>query len=235
MALLGLFNRKTSLFASGALKGAVDRHSHILYGVDDGVKTLEDSLEALSIEESMGISEVWLTPHVMEDVPNASDALKERFDQLLESYTGGLRLHLAAEYMIDTLFESRLSSGDLLVMEDDRLLVETSTWTPPIDFMDRLREIQKAGYRPLLAHPERYRYLSQKDYEELVKLGIGLQLNLPSIVGYYGKTALEKASWLLDKGYYTDFGTDCHRPKALLEPYRKDLLSKSDMNNLKRI
>lgn len=235
MGIFGLFSSRTSLRSSGVLQGRTDRHSHILYGVDDGIATLEDSLETLSLEHEMGITDVWCTPHVMEDVPNTTESLKLRFEELRTAYKGPIRLHLAAEYMLDTVFEERLAADDFLAMEDNSVLIETSTWTPPMNFKDMLRELQKSGYRPLLAHPERYRYLKETDYESLAGMGVRFQLNLPSVVGYYGKTALQKASWLLEKGLYSEIGTDCHRPKALLEPYTKELLTKDDMRRLKEV
>ena len=235
MGFLGLFSSNISLSESGVLQGAVDRHSHILYGVDDGISTLEESLSALKREEELGVAEVWCTPHVMEDVPNTSESLKARFAELLAAYKGNLKLHLAAEYMIDTVFEERLSNLDFLTMEDNMVLVETSTWSPPFDLLNQLRELQKNGYNPLLAHPERYRYMTKEDYMELIRLGVRMQLNLPSIVGYYGKTAQEKASWLLDKDMYSAIGSDCHKEKAFGEPYSRNLLSKENVRKLKKM
>ena len=235
MGFLDIFRKKQSFEDSGILKGMEDRHSHILYGVDDGIASLDDSLEVLSYIESQGITDVWCTPHIMEDVPNTTESLKLRFEELRAAYKGPIRLHLAAEYMLDTVFEERLAADDFLAMEDNSVLIETSTWTPPMNFKDMLRELQKSGYRPLLAHPERYRYLKEADYESLAVMGVRFQLNLPSVVGYYGKTAQQKASWLLEKGLYSEIGTDCHRPKALLEPYTKELLTKDDMRRLKEV
>ena len=235
MGFLGLFSSNISLSESGVLQGAVDRHSHILYGVDDGISTLEESLSALKREEELGVAEVWCTPHVMEDVPNTSESLKARFAELLAAYKGNLKLHLAAEYMIDTVFEERLSNLDFLTMEDNMVLVETSTWSPPFDLLNQLRELQKNGYNPLLAHPERYRYMTKEDYMELIRLGVRMQLNLPSIVGYYGKTAQKKASWLLDKDMYSAIGSDCHKVKAFGEPYLRNLLSKENVRKLKKM
>ena len=93
--MFGLFNRRTSILASGLLRGAVDQHSHILYGLDDGVKMQEDSLAILGWLEEQGVSEVWFTPHIMEDVPNTTEEIRARFDELKAVYTGGLTLNLA--------------------------------------------------------------------------------------------------------------------------------------------
>lgn len=234
MGLLDLFSKKKSSIADSMfLQGRTDRHTHILFGVDDGIRKLEDSLAVLRYEESLGVTDVWCTPHVMEDVPNTSLALQARFEELKAAYSGPIRLHLAAEYMLDTVFEKRLEARDLLTMEDSTVLVETSTLTPPVNLFEIFRQMQSAGYRPLLAHPERYRYLKEKDYEELRKLGIHFQLNLPSLVRFYGDTAYNKAIWLLENGFYTEVGSDCHRLHAIQEQYQRQTLEKEVLKLLK--
>lgn len=233
MGLFDFIKQKQSLAESGVLRGMTDRHCHVLFGVDDGIKTLEDSLAVLAFDEEVGITEVWCTPHIMEDVPNTTQALRERFEQLEQAYSGPIKLHLAAEYMLDTLFEERFKAGDLLTMEDNTILVETSTWNPPPDMTGTLRNIQKAGYRPLLAHPERYRYLNDAGYERLHKMGIHFQLNVGSLVGYYGETAMRKAHDLLAKGWYSEIGSDCHRLASIKEQYARATLTKDVVARLK--
>ena len=235
MGLFGLFNSKQSLIESGILKGSIDRHSHILFGVDDGIAISEDSLEVLKFQESLGVSEVWCTPHIMEDVPNTTEFLKARFEELKSIYKGPIKLHLAAEYMIDTVFEARLEAGDLLTMEDDTLLMETSTIAPPYDLKGSLKEAMSKGYRPLFAHPERCRFLEVKDCEELVEMGVRLQLNIASLTGYYGQSSREKAETLLKKGLYSTYGSDCHRVRAINEQYSRKELSKAILQHLHKI
>lgn len=230
--MISLFTKKYSLLSGEVLKGKTDRHSHILFGVDDGILTLEESLKVLELEEKAGFTDVWCTPHIMEDWPNTSEVLRERFAELQQAYNGGIRLHLAAEYMLDNLFEERLTVGDLLTMEDNTVLVETSTWNPPPGLYDTLRSLQVAGYRPLLAHPERYRYLNEQGYDELRKLGIHFQLNVASLVGYYGETAQKKSLWLLEKGWYSELGTDCHRYTSLAEQLGREVLKKETLKFL---
>lgn len=232
MGLFGLFNPKRSLIESGILKGSTDRHSHILYGVDDGIKTPEDSLEVLQFQESLGVKKVWCTPHIMEDVPNTTEALKARFEELKSIYKGPIELRLAAEYMIDTVFEARLEAGDLLTMEDDTLLMETSTIAPPYDLKGALRDAMSKGYRPLFAHPERCRFLEVKDCEELVEMGVRLQLNIASLTGYYGQSCRAKAETLLKKGLYSAYGSDCHRVKAIREQYSRKEIGKEIVRQL---
>lgn len=208
-----------SLRESGMLEGMTDWHSHILPGVDDGIKTMEDSLDVLRTYDGLGVKRVWLTPHIMEDYPNETSALKERFEQLRESWHGKVELRLAAENMLDSLFEERLANNDLLPIGDEgnHLLVETSYYTPPMGMEDTLQRISSAGYFPVLAHPERYRYMEKDDYKKLKDMGILFQLNFVSIVGGYGETARKKAEWLLKNGMADVAGSDLHRLGSLTQ------------------
>ncbi len=235
MGLWGLFKSKRSLQDSRILNGSTDRHSHILYGVDDGIKTLEDALSALEYEESLGVKEVWCTPHIMEDIPNTSALLRNRFEELCSEYKGQVKLNLAAEYMIDTLFEERLRTKDILTMEDEMCLMETSTVVAPYDLKRTLSDAMAAGYRPLFAHPERCRFLQVKDCEELVKMGVRLQLNIASLTGYYGETAKTKAETLLKNGFYFAYGSDCHRVNVVKAQYTKAGLSDEILRKLSDI
>lgn len=207
------FKRKITALQSGIFRGYTDWHSHILPGVDDGVKTMEESLRILHIYEDAGVSELWLTPHIMEDVPNTTAQLRDRFGELQSAYHGPIVLHLAAEYMMDTLFEERLESGDLLPAcpEQDHLLVETSCYNPPIDLEGILMKIKSEGYYPILAHPERYHYMDLDRYRSLKAEGIRFQLNLPSAAGFYSPDTKEKAEILLKNGWYEFMGCDIHR------------------------
>ena len=202
--------RKTNILSQ--LRGFTDYHSHILFGVDDGVKTVETSLKVLQRYEELGIAEVWCTPHIMEDIPNTPDGLRARFAELSAAYQGPIKLHLAAENMMDQLFEERLEHNDLLPLgeEGNHLLVETSYFTPPMGMKDILRRIKTKGYFPVLAHPERYVYMGKEDYRTLKGMEILFQLNLSSLAGGYGPEAEEKSHWLLKKGFYDIVGSDLH-------------------------
>ena len=228
----GIVNRHVSLMETGVLHGACDSHSHILFGVDDGIRTLEESLRAVSMEEAMGVKEIWCTPHIMEDIPNTTENLKARFVELGSAYTGKIHLYLAAEYMIDTLFDERVEKDDLMTMKGDTVLVETSIWAPPIDMIRKLDALRRKGYNPLLAHPERYFYMGKADYKRLRDMYISFQLNIPSLAGYYGKDISEKAAWLLKNRMYSAFGTDCHRASSLPGLFSEKFLSKDEAEGL---
>ena len=199
------------------LSGFTDWHCHILPGVDDGIRTMEESLRVLEEYGRLGVKEVWLTPHIMEDVPNTTDGLRQRFSELREAYRGPVKLNLAAENMLDRLFEDRLGKNDLLPIgpDGDRLLVETSYFSPPMGFHDMLERIKSSGLFPVLAHPERYVYMDEKDYRSLKDAGIEFQMNLPSLSGRYGTAAKKKAEWLKKEDMYDYAGTDLHRIEVL--------------------
>ena len=108
------FRKKQTWEQSGFFRGFTDWHCHILPGVDDGVQTMDEALEILAEYERLGVREVWLTPHVMEDIPNSTDGLRERFAELQAAYKGKVELNLASENMLDRLFEERLQKDDLL-------------------------------------------------------------------------------------------------------------------------
>ena len=212
---MGLFNRSIKVSESPLFDGRTDWHCHILPGVDDGFRKMEDSLAALARYEQIGITEVWLTPHIMEDIPNTTAALRQRFTDLQVAYSGRLRLHLASENMMDSLFDERLEAGDLLPLSDKRLLVETSYFNPPYDMDGILERVKSHGWYPLLAHPERYMYMGMKQYESLKKKDIEFQLNISSLIGSYGPEAKAKAEKLLLAGMYNFSGTDLHRLSSL--------------------
>lgn len=225
---------RQSLADSGLLGGLVDYHSHLLPGVDDGIRTQAEALEVLKVYGEAGVRAVWLTPHIMEDYPNRTQQLRERFAELGAAYATlkperPVELHLAAENMLDALFLERLEAGDLLpVIDGEHLLVETSCYNPPFGFGQLLKEIRVRGYTPVLAHPERYHYLTLGDCESLCRSGVVLQLNMASVTGAYGSEACKKACALLRKGYYALAGSDLHQlhafEKWIRQPVEKPVL-----------
>ena len=207
-----LLSNKVLVRDSGLLEGFRDCHCHLLPGVDDGVQKVEETMLILEEWERAGVKEVWLTPHIMEDIPNKPSALKGKFETLKADYHGTITLHLAAEHMMDGPFTRRLDENDLLPFGEDesRLLVETSYYTPPMNMEAIIDRVKAKGYDPILAHPERYQYMDRRDYRHWKEKGVLLQLNVPSLVGAYGPDVQRKAEWLLKEQMYDYCGSDTH-------------------------
>lgn len=216
------FRKKHTLEDSGFFRGFTDWHSHILPGVDDGVQSMDESLQILAEYERLGVKEVWLTPHIMEDIPNTTEKLRGRFAELKAAYQGSIVLNLASENMLDNLFEERLEKNDLLPIGKDgkHLLVETSYFNPPIGLNNILLRIKAKGYYPVLAHPERYLYMNVSDYQRFNSMGIEFQLNQFSLFGLYGKEVQKRAKMLQKQGMYNYIGTDLHRISTLQNALR---------------
>lgn len=223
------FHSKIKVGKSGILQDFTDYHSHILPGVDDGVQKMEESMAILSLLEKQGVRTVWFTPHIMEDTPNDPNELQSRFDRFCEAYSGGIELKLAAEHMLDGLFQSRFQVGEVLPHSGNELLVETSYFTPPMALEQTLTGIMKKGYYPLLAHPERYEYMDEEDYGHLHDLGVRFQCNLPSLAGAYGTRVQQKAEKLLKAGYYSKAGNDIHS-LHFLQSFLESKISKKILN-----
>jgi tyrosine-protein phosphatase YwqE len=196
-----------------------DIHSHILPGVDDGIKTVTGAREALLRMAERGVTDLVLTPHVMTDYPNnTTDNLRAAFLELRRTAPDAPTLYLAGEYMLDSLFPALLKQ-DMLCIGRRYILVETSYLAPPPDLHGMLYEIMISGYKPILAHPERYIYMDVKEYDRIMERGCKLQLNLFSLVGMYGNSARRRAEYLLDGGMYDFAGSDIH----VLDIYLKAL------------
>lgn len=191
--------------------GLVDHHSHILPCVDDGIQSLEESLKVLAWYEELGVERVVFTPHIMDDYPrNTPDNLRAEFAKFKANYSGRVELSLAAEYMLDLRFEREVQRGDMLTLSHDHLLVECSYVEAPINFHQSLHSLMQRGYFVVMAHAERYLFLSMSDYRRLREMGVKFQLNILSVLGTYGKEVAQRARALLDLSYYDIVGLDLH-------------------------
>ncbi len=224
----------------------VDIHSHLLPGIDDGAKNLTNSIELISKMYSYGIKNFITTPHVLGDVyPNSTETIKSKTqevkEELIKQGFTDITFNAAAEYMMDEQFVERLNNNDILTLKDNYILVEMSFFNAPYNLYDILFEIQLKGYKPVLAHPERYIFYHNdiQNYYKLKKAGCLFQLNLLSLTKQYGEGVKKTAEDLIKKNLYDFVGTDTHHMKHLnlLETLgnkkTKDLLSELIENNKK--
>ena len=204
----------------GAL--GADMHSHLLPGLDDGAETLEKSLELVEKMISLGYSKLIMTPHIMGDFyKNTPEGIGEKLALLQEAVAKkgwNIKLEAAAEYYLDEWFVRRLENNDkLLTFGSNYLLFETSYINEPHVLKNTVFDMLSAGYKPVMAHPERYTYLYGK-FDDLIALresGVLMQVNLNSLGGYYSEGAKRVAEKLVDAKMVDLVGTDAHSMKHL--------------------
>ncbi len=220
--MFNIFSRKRSLLLSDFFKGLSDFHSHILPSVDDGVRGVNNALQILAEYEHLGVKRVVFTPHVMEAFSkNNTEYLRSEFEKFNSLYNGNIEISLAAEYMLDNLFDEHLQSNNMLTLRDKYLLVETSYMFPPMNFEQTLKRISAKGYYVVLAHPERYGYMHVSELKQLKDNGVLFQLNILSLSGYYGGSVKDRAIYLLENGMYNLIGSDIHNLEVFQEWVRQ--------------
>jgi tyrosine-protein phosphatase YwqE len=244
--MFGLFSRSSKKgggekFDFSLIK--TDMHSHILPGIDDGAGDMETSLELISGLKDLGYQKLIATPHIMWDMyRNTPDIIHRKLDEVRNAVKQAgidIQIEAAAEYFLDEHCEQLLKNKEpLLTMSDKKVLVEFSMAFPPMNIKEVLFELQMQGYQPIIAHPERYTYLSRNKefYDELKDVGCLFQLNILSLGGGYGKSVLELAQYLLKNNFYTILGTDLHHSghlDGLGDPRLAGILAKNiDMGKL---
>jgi tyrosine-protein phosphatase YwqE len=218
-----LFSKSKPAYLKSDLSGLkVDMHSHLLPGIDDGSPDIATSLHLIKGMMDLGYSKLITTPHVMWDMyRNTHEVILEKLDLLREAVKAeglSIEINAAAEYFLDENTERLLKNNTrLLTISANMVLVEFSMAYPSHSLKDILFEMQMQNYLPVIAHPERYLYLEKNKefYEELKDIGCLFQLNLLSIGGYYGKSAMELGQFLIKKEYYDLVGTDLHGDRHL--------------------
>lgn len=212
----------------------VDIHSHLIPGIDDGAKTFEETLKLMKALQGFGTTQFITTPHIIQHVwNNTAEQIKTQevaTNIELEKHQITVPFRAAAEYMLDDHFMQLFQSEQLLTLKKNYVLVEMSYINAPIQLYALLFDLQVAGYIPVLAHPERYLFY-QNNFEEYLKLkkaGCLFQLNLLSVVGYYGNEITKISEKLLQKGMYDYVGSDVHHANHIaafnLKVKLKDLL-----------
>lgn len=194
----------------------VDIHSHVLPGIDDGAKTIEDSQFLLENMIQFGFSKIITSPHTIENIwdntPETISKALQHTQENLKNLTEKVNLKAASEYILDDYFLSLIKENKVLTLKDNFVLVEMSYINPPIQLFDIIFEMQVAGYIPVLAHPERYMFYHNNfsQYKKLKKAGCYFQMNLLSATGYYGKEVAKIANELLKKNKIDFVGSDFH-------------------------
>lgn len=213
--MLTWFKKKYNTNLSPPLR--VDIHSHLLPGLDDGVKTFDEAVNIISALKDLGYKKLVTTPHIIQDIyKNTPASIKLKHQQLvtiLEEKGVEMHVEVAAEYYLDeTLLQSLESNEQLLTIAGKYLLFETNFLTEPLNLKQFIFLATAKGYKVILAHPERYLYLndSMDKASDLIDRGVLFQININSLTGYYSKQAQSMAFKLIDRGWVHWLGSDCH-------------------------
>ena len=223
-------------------KLAVDMHSHVLPGIDDGAQTPEESIVLVKKMVSLGIKKIIATPHIMADYyRNTAETINAALAILKEAIKKeniAVEIEAAAEHYFDETFEKRIDDKRLMTMGDNYVLFEFSFINQPPNMLPVIQKLNDLGYKPILAHPERYPYFDVDQYRTLKGWGLDFQLNTISLTGYYGKESKKLAEALVDNELVDFISSDMHHPRhaeafknALRMPYIEKLLSDYPLKN----
>ncbi|MCK5775218.1 MAG: hypothetical protein KAH25_03530 [Bacteroidales bacterium] len=220
-----LFNKKSKHLKNAVDLGLLhtDMHSHLIPGIDDGSKSMEDSIELIKEMWDLGYRKMITTPHIMTDyyknTPEIINMGLESVRAELKRQGIDMELDAAAEYMLDDGFMAKLESGNLLTFSNNFILVELSYIAEPPNLNSIFFELQTKGYQVVLAHPERYNYWHNdfSKYQDLFDRNIFLQMNINSLTGWYSQESKQIAEKLLEHKLISFLGSDLHNTNYLNE------------------
>lgn len=225
-------------------KLGADLHSHLIPGIDDGAQNVAESVALVKVMQELGFQKIITTPHIMADYYRNTRQSIERGLGILREELLRQNIHMpveaAAEYYLDETFDTRLDENDMLTMGDGFVLFEMSYVNFPQNLFEIVEKIKDKGYKPILAHPERYPYLfeSMENYQRIKETGCYFQLNTISLTGYYGKATQKIAEQLVDQMLIDFIASDMHHLKhaaalkrSLHLPYVKKLLTDYQLQN----
>ena len=232
-----LFGKKKSFTG---LLSTTDLHSHLLPGIDDGVQTVQESIDVIKGFKSLGFKKLITTPHIMYDFykndPEIVQSKLNEVRQAIKEESIDIKIDAAAEYYLDEYFLELINSDEkLLTFGNNYVLFELSFMSKPMILKEAIFNLQTKGYKPVLAHAERYLYY-HKNLNELTELhdtGVLLQLNLLSVSGFYSKEVKKMANKLIDLNMISFIGSDCHNANQL--SFLAETLNSADMNSVQAL
>ena len=217
--------KKTSLAHS------VDIHSHLIPAIDDGVKTLDASVDIIRQIQELGFKKIITTPHIMSHrFPNTKEIILKghhRLQKELKKQEIDIELEVAAEYYYDEHFLDLIRKNEIISFGEKYVLFELSYTVKPFVLEQSVAKLIALGYKPVLAHPERYNYYSsEKHYRSLKEMGLAFQINAISTQGFYGPRVKKAVEKIIDLGLVDFIGSDIHSQKYF-ESFARALQSKS--------
>jgi tyrosine-protein phosphatase YwqE len=196
----------------------VDIHSHILPDIDDGARTLEESVQLVTEMAGWGFERITCTPHITKKFRNTNESIREKFDILCNAIADkglGVEITMSAEYRLNPeTWPDILEGNKLMPIEDRYLLMEfpikDSSEMGDLIPMEEFRKVISLGLTPVLPHPERYFYLDRDELLRYVDEGVLIQSNYGSLAGVYGMEVRDRAQSLIDEGLVSFLASDMH-------------------------
>lgn len=198
-----------------------DIHSHLIPSIDDGAPDMEASITMIKKFSELGYQKIITTPHVMCDYyKNTPEIILNGLDEVRNEIAKqgiDIEIFAAAEYNLDDGLDELISQKKILTMGDNYVLFELPFMSEPPNFQEIVFKFQTSGYKPILAHPERYTYWHNdfEKYDELRAKGVMLQMNLLSLIGHYSPQTKKIAERMVEANFVDAVGTDCHRIEHL--------------------
>jgi len=219
-------------------EGFVDIHSHILPGIDDGAKDVEESKKIIGEMKELGFKKIIATPHTYPGMyENTNDSILNSFNILKGSLDLDIEINFASEYMSDRSVIDKAENKSLLCLKDNYVLIEMSFLKKYDQINDLIFKLKINGYTPILAHPERYLYFhkSLDKLNELRRRGCLLQMNIISITGYYGRKFSKISNRLLALDYIDFVGSDIHNLNHIKQFDQKVLINSYETKKIVKI
>jgi len=195
-----------------------DLHNHLLFGIDDGSKSIEDSVNLLKSMEEQHVTDIMFTPHyIIGSNYNANNAKKKKLLNELKKKTK-INLYFGNEIYIDNDVVEYIEKGEISSLNGSRYLLIEFPLNEKLELAFTLiQNIIKSGYIPIIAHPERYHYYDLDFFYDLISEGCLLQGNITSLCGKYGKNAKHNLELLIKKNMIHFMGTDIHTEELPLD------------------
>lgn len=210
----------------------IDFHSHILPNIDDGSKSVEETIELLREASEAGFEAIISTSHYIEGSYEENAAKRrvwiDAISRILKERKIDLKIYLGSEvYITDNIIPLLDENVIPTINGSNYVLFEYPLNAKPMDMYKAIYDMQENGYKPILAHPERYKFIQEKPnlVYDLIQKGVLMQSNYGSIVGYYGERAELLAKKLLENDMVHFLGSDVHRRKTIY-PLLKDIEKK---------
>lgn len=216
--MFNIFKKNKPKLSEMIPSGFVDIHSHILPGIDDGAKNIDESIYLIKKMKDLGFSKIIGTPHTYPGLyDNTSRSIKSSFDNLIKNISDNVIISHASEYLIESSLIQKAENKTLLCLKNNIILIEMSFISPPINLFDIIFQLKTNGYELILAHPERYRFLYDdlKKFHKLKNLGCKFQINLLSLVDFYGKEVTQISEKILKENLVDYVGSDVHNAQHI--------------------